>query len=64
MRRGVVFISLKSDPNYQGREPVALASKFYLYGLSGLEIRQIAGFVSDPNGGFVGDPEPQIFLLF
>jgi hypothetical protein len=39
-----------------------MALILHLYGLPGLEIRQIAGLVSDPNDGLVGDFEPPVFL--
>src|SRR5215468_200281 len=56
-------VSLKCDPDYQSRERAALALKFYLCGLSGLEIRQIARFRSDPNDGPVGDLEGPVPLF-
>src|SRR5258706_14868015 len=47
--------SLKSNPDYYHRDPlIALALKFYLRGLPGLDIRQTAVFVSDPNDGRIG----------
>src|SRR5260370_9682515 len=56
--------SLKSNPDYYHRDPfIALALKFRLRGLPGLDIRQTAGFVSDPHDGLVGDPASPIFLL-
>src|SRR5258708_28323450 len=56
--------SLKSNPDYYHRDPfIALALKFHLRGLPGLDIRQTAGFVSDPNDGLVGDPESPVLLL-
>ena len=42
--------SPKSNPDYYHRDPlIALALKFHLRGLPGLDIRQAAGFASDPN---------------
>jgi hypothetical protein len=42
--------SLKPNPDYYHGDPlVALALKFYLRGLPGLDIRQTTGFISDPN---------------
>jgi hypothetical protein len=44
------FVSLKSNPDDdQGCERIVLVLIFNFHGLPGLEIRQIASFVSDPN---------------
>src|SRR5215813_388480 len=55
-------VSLKRDPDYQGRESASLPLKFYLCGLSGPEIGQIARFFSDPNEGRVGNLERPVPL--